>query len=464
MSNELKFETSSEAQKKALNELLYWKVISEIWFWWWAGGWKSYTGVAWQWMMRMAYPWTKWFFWRNQLINLKKTTLATYYKFCQDYKIPEIQRWRLNWKTNTIIFDMEKILWPKYKWVKSEILLLDLAYKPSDPLNTRFWSLELTDWFIDESNEVNSSIIEILHTRIWRALNDKYNLKPKILETFNPDKWHIYRRYWKPYKENKMPKTRIFIPSLAKDNKKVDKAYLEQLYNMPDWPNKERLLYWNFDYDDTPWRLFPDDKIQDLWSNYAEPSDFKCIIWDVAREGKDFATIWVFEWFKLIAYEIIPKWKLDRYWERVEAYRRKYWIPKSQVAIDEDWVGGWVVDFMWYKWIVNNSSPLPEWFDDEWRPVIPNYQNLKTQLYFKASQNFSKINLEKLSPEHRDMLAEELANIVEVDFDKDWKIKIISKEKLKEKIWRSPDLADTLAYRFFFEVWEQETFFDITIW
>lgn len=462
---ELVFETSSEAQKKALNELIHWKIISELWFGWGAGWGKSYTGVAWQWIMRMSYPWTKWFFWRNQLINLKKTTLASYYKFCMEYNIPVVQRWRLNWNTNTIEFDMFKILWHWYEWVKSEILLLDLSNKPSDPLNTRFGSLELTDWFIDESNEINASIIEILHTRIWRWFNDKYNILPKILETFNPDKWHIYRRYWKPYKNKKLPETRMFIPSLAKDNKRIDKAYLVQLNNMPEWPNKERLLRGNFDYDDTPWRLFTDDRIDDLYSNYVEDSTYRCIIWDVAREWSDWATIWVFEGMKLIAYQVIEKWKLDRYNMAIEWYRKRYWISKSDVFIDEDWVGGGVVDFGGYKGIVNNSRPLPEGVDSDYKDIIPNYQNLKTQLYFKASEIVESwwMNLEILSDLHKDMLAEELANTVEVDFDKEWKIRMISKENIKDKIWRSPDFADTLAYRMYPEIAKKPVEYSITI-
>ena len=81
---------------------------------------------------------------RKELGNLKKTTLNSYYKFLQDYKVPQAFRGKLNQKDNIVSFENG-----------SEILLLDGSYQPSDPLYTRFGSLELTGGFIDESNEID---------------------------------------------------------------------------------------------------------------------------------------------------------------------------------------------------------------------------------------------------------------------------------------------------------------------
>ena len=179
-------------------------ITTEIWYWWWAWWGKSFLWVFRIWMSALQYPKTRRFFGRKELTNLKKTTLATYYKLMSEYKIPEISQWVLNSQDNIIRFN---------NW--SEILLLDLAYKPSDPLYTRFWSLELTWWFIDESNEIEQQCITILSTRVWRQYNTKYKIAPKILETFNPDKWHVYSRYYKPYKTNTLPNYRQFVPALA---------------------------------------------------------------------------------------------------------------------------------------------------------------------------------------------------------------------------------------------------------
>ena len=162
----------------------------------------------------------------------------------------------------------------------SEILLLDLAYLPSDPLYERFGSLELTDGFIDESGEISEKCIEIILTRIGRQGNEQYSLIPKLLESFNPNKGHIYSRYYKPFKEENLPSYRAFIPALATDNPFIPESYIEALKRSSE-VTKQRLLYGNFEYDDRPNKLFEFDTIQDLFVNPAANGE-KYIVGDVA--------------------------------------------------------------------------------------------------------------------------------------------------------------------------------------
>ena len=121
-----------------------------------------------------------------------KTTVNTYYKMWQTYNIPAKFMWRLDKKYNIIRFE---------NW--SEILLLDCATQPADPLFTRFGSLELTWWFIDEANEIDEQAFTILNTRIARQKNKEYHLTPKLLCTFNPDQWWVKRKFYTPYKTDK---------------------------------------------------------------------------------------------------------------------------------------------------------------------------------------------------------------------------------------------------------------------
>jgi hypothetical protein len=55
----------------------------------------------------------------------------------------------------------------------SEILILDTAPSPKDPLYTRFGGLELSWCWIDESNETPAKAIEILSTRVGRRNKNK---------------------------------------------------------------------------------------------------------------------------------------------------------------------------------------------------------------------------------------------------------------------------------------------------
>lgn len=76
--------------------------------------------------------------------------------------------------------------------------------------------------------------------------------------------------------------------------------------------------------------------------------------------------------------------------------------------------------------------------------IKPNYQNLKTQCAFKLSSMFDDISIE--DPNYRDMVQEELDVIVEINMDGDVR-KIISKEKIKEQLGRSPNFFDCMMMR-----------------
>lgn len=123
------------ANPKQRQALRLWmdKTTTEIGYGGAAGGGKSFVIVAATWMSCMAYPGTRWFWGRKELKNLKRTTLASYFKFCDVYGVGAEQRGNFNAQEGYIRFPNG-----------SEILLLDMARNPSDPLYTRFGSLELT--------------------------------------------------------------------------------------------------------------------------------------------------------------------------------------------------------------------------------------------------------------------------------------------------------------------------------
>lgn len=433
----------NEKQKLALEYLFWHPEITELGYGWWAGWWKSYTGVFWQWAMCNKYPWYRGFFGRQELKRLKQTTLATYFKFLWDYNIPESQKWVYNAQDSVIKFS---------NW--SEILLLDLAYLPSDPLYTRFGSLELTGWYIDESAEIDEQCISILSTRVGRQKNEDYWLAPKILEWFNPDKWQVYRRYYKPWKEWTLPSYRMFIPALATDNKRLPKSYIEQLMKTNE-VTKQRLLYGNFDYDDTPWRLFDYNSIINMWSNPAINGD-KYLSIDVARKWKDSTVIFEWDWLEVTW---IKQEKVSQIQELSDYIRKEYqWkVPARNMIADENWVWWWLIDNLRCQWFINNARPV-----EPKRANIStkrNYDMLKTQCYFKLAEyvNTWKIRISVNDPAIKDKLVEELDIIVEMWLDQDSKIKIIKKEDIIAKLWRSPDFSDAMMMRMYYEVMKRES-------
>lgn len=436
----------NDKQKLALEYLFWHPEITELGYGWWAGWWKSYTGVFWQWAMCNKYPWYRGFFGRQELKRLKQTTLATYFKFLWDYSIPESQKGVYNAQDSVIKFS---------NW--SEILLLDLAYLPSDPLYTRFGSLELTWWYIDESAEIAEQCISILSTRVGRQKNEEYWLAPKILEWFNPDKWQVYRRFYKPWKEWTLPSYRVFIPALATDNKRLPKSYIEQLKKTNE-VTQQRLLYGNFDYDDTPWRLFDYNAILNMWSNPAINGD-KYLSIDVARKGKDSTVIFEWNWLEVTG---IRQEKISQMQELSDSIRKQYqWeIQARNMIADENWVWWGLIDNLRCQWFINNARPV-----EPKRANIStkrNYDMLKTQCYFKLAEyvNTGKIRISIDDPSIKEKLIEELDIIVEMWLDQDSKIKIIKKEDIIAKLWRSPDFSDAMMMRMYYEVIKREWIID----
>lgn len=418
-------------------QLLTDKVTTEIGYGGAAYGGKSYLGCFWLTASALAYPDTGWLLGRKDLINLRRTTLLTLFKLWEELGIKR-EEYNYNQQNNIITFAN-----------KSQIFLFDLAYQPSDPLFTRLGGLDLTGAFIDESNEVQEQAINIILTRLGRRNNEKFGLAPKLLEGFNPDKGHVYSRYYKPWRDALLPPHRRFIKALPTDNPDAGAAaYIEQL-KKADKVTQERLLRGNFEYDDDPTNLMQYDAIVDLFTNTAEASDELYLTADIARYGQDKTVIMLWrglQVYKIFSYE---KQGLDETTRKIRDFATNERIPYSHIVVDEDGVGGGVVDALQgIKGFVANSTALEN-------PVTgekENYQNLKAQCTYKLADfvNRHKISV-TADATTRTLLIEELEQIKTKNADKDQKKQIKSKDEVKEVLGRSPDFSDTLMMRMLLE-------------
>jgi hypothetical protein len=143
----------------------------------------------------------------------------------------------------------------------------------------------------------------------------------------------------------------------------------------------------------------------------------------------------------------IDKSGLDEVKEELERLRTQYQIPLSNIIVDEDGVGGGVVDFMKCKGFVNGSRAL------KIGTVEQNYRNLKTQCYYGISDlinnNLIYFGIDGVAKEK---LIEELQYVKQKNMDKDGKLEIMSKEDVKEQLGRSPDYSDMVMMRYWFEI------------
>lgn len=419
-----------------------------------AGGGKTRLGCYLVITACEMHPNSRWVIGRKELKTLRLTTLTSLFEIFAE----------LGYTPESYHYDRQQglITFPN----KSEILILDTAYSPQDPEYTRFGSLEITGAWIDESNETPEKAKSILKTRVGRRNEfDGVTIKPFWLETFNPNKGHVFRDYYKPWKEGTMPSYRAFIRALPGDNPYLPNAYIQGL-ERSDKITRERLLKGNFEFDNDPQKTMLYEAITDLTTNVVDNSKgIKTLVADIARFGGDKIVLGVFKGLVLRSLYVYTYQGLDETIRQMKDISRKENIGYINILADEDGVGGGVVDGMrGIKGFHGGSSPLPIWDFVRGRMVNANYRNFRSQCYFKLSEVVNdrrmridikvfETNIEGYTVEKAiSDIVEELDSIKMTDNSEDGKQAIIPKSEIKEMLGRSPDFADILMMRMFFEI------------
>ena len=394
-----------------------------------AGSGKTALGVYSILKNALRYDGSRWLIGRAVLKTLKETTLNSFYDVCRMQGLKAGQHYQYNAQSNIITFNNG-----------STILLKDLFLYPSDPNFDELGSLEITGAFIDECNQVTEKAWNIVKSRIRYKL-DEFGLIPKILGTCNPAKGFVYNNFYKPHKENKLNDDKAFIQALATDNPFISPHYIESLKTL-DKQSRERLLYGNWEYDDNDNALIEYDKIIDLFRNEHVPAGKGYISADIARFGKDKTLIMVWSGFRVIEIHTLSNKATNKVAAFIKHLAKKHSIPYSQIICDEDGVGGGVVDYG-FKGFVNNSKAL-----------TGNYINLKSECYYKLAELINQAGVWVMTEDVtiKKELTEELEWVQRHNADKDGKLAVLPKDKVKEHLGRSPDISDALMMRMWFEL------------
>ena len=397
------------------------------------GGGKSWLGCEWLMQCGHALPGTRWFIGRNNLKDCRESVVVTWHKVA-DYH--HFHAWRHT--DEGIAFASG-----------SQVLFLDLTYYPQkDPLYERFGSKEFTGGWIEEGGEVHFGAFDVLKSRVGRHLNTEYNLPAKVLITCNPKKGWLYRDFYKPWRAGRLEAPYAFVQALCGDNPFLPDGYIDTLNEIRDPATRERLLNGNWDYDDDPAVLMDYDRITDLFTNSHVLDVGRYMTIDVARLGDDDTTIRVWHGMVSVYKDVIPKCRIDELADRVRRLQRQHAVPNSCTLADEDGVGGGLVDMLRCRGFVGGSTPLPVHGERK------NYLNLRSQCYFALADavNAGRMWLRDEPPADRERIADELSQVKQVDADKDGKLKVTPKEEMKKSLGHSPDEADNLMMRMWFEL------------
>ena len=397
-----------------------------------AGGGKSFLGCLWVATMCLQKPGVRFLIGRTVLTQLRLTTLNTLFETLQRMELKSGEHYVYNGQSNVITFNN-----------KSEIILKDLQYNPSDANFDSLGGLELTGAFIDEAAQISNLAYNVIKSRIRFKLTE-YDLIPKILMTANPSNTWIKKEFYIPFVQEKLPKNKSFIPSLPMDNPHLPPSYIEMLQTLPT-QQRRRLLEGDWNYLDESDSVFNFDKITGcVFKQTPNPKDTKYMSVDVARFGDDRTVICIWVGLVLVDIKTYSKLNTVEVSDNIKSLIQSHGIHPQNVIVDSDGVGGGVADQIRGKNFVNNSKPL----------LNENYTNLKTQCYIKLSELFNEgtISLNLMEPQLVDDLTQELLSIKFKDIDKDNKVNIMSKDEQKRILGKSPDLADALMMRMIYEI------------
>jgi hypothetical protein len=400
------------------------------------GGGKSWLLAEWQMLQRIRYPETKGFIARNELKRLMQTSYLTLLKVHAHHGITE-DMWKLNGQYNYIEY-----------YNGSRIDLIDLAYQPSDPMYERLGSLEYTDGAIDEAGEVEFMAFDILKSRLGRQKNEEYGITPKLLLTCNPNKGWLYQKFYKPWKMGTLPKEWQFISSTHLDNPYTANIYAKQLATIEDNAMRERLMHGNWEYEDDETQLASSIAIGDIFTNTV-PSGEKYITADVARYGSDKITVFVWDGFNASVSHYAKKSTLETA-QIIRDEEIRHGVPRSHTLVDEDGVGGGVVDALpGCVGFRGGSQPIADY-----EGTAQNYANLKTQCAYALASLIQKHGLAVMTEDAfvQTCITEELSQIRRKNGDKEGKLMIVGKDEVKRALGRSPDFADAMVMRMFFEL------------
>lgn len=404
-----------------------------------AGGGKSYGVWALMIMKCLEYKGIRIGLARQTMEQIKKHSIVTFHEVIRDFEITE-DYYKYNENKGLITF-----------YNGSVIQFFELSYLPSlDPNYDRFGGALLTFGVIEEAAGCDWRGKDIFSSRLGRWLNDRYNIPEHLYMTCNPGTNFVYNDFYLPWTRNELAEHRLYIPAKLSDNEYIGKGYESSLRRRLDINSANRLLSgdWNFDADKS--RLITWDKCNEIYNNYDSSNWDKLeryLTADIAFTGDKCIMI---IWFGLNVKRIIH-YKGDEPDLEIVRLCDEWGISINNVAYDADGVGKYLSGKLSEAYgINNNGTPIGR----------ENFKNLKSQLYFKLAEmvNDELVKVEDIS--FRKELVQELYEVKTPPVDTiEGKMSILSKDKIKAVIGRSPDISDAMAFRMVFELTKEDDFY-----
>ena len=412
------------------------------------GSGKTYLGCQLIFGHALTYSDTRYFIARKKLKDLIESTLPTIKLVFNHWGINFDDYVKFNGQYNT--FHLKN---------GSRVVFKDAKYQPSDPLYARFGSLTYTMGWIEEAGEFEYDCSKNLKISVGRWNNKKYNITGKVLETCNPAKNYLYDNFYLPDKQGIIEPERCFIQALPTDNKMLDDGYIEEMERTLNHNEKQRLLYGNWEYDDNPYALFDYEDILKMYTNEVEETSDEYITADIAYTGADKFVLGYWKGLVLKDIESIDKIDQSLVSKKIHEFRTKLVkgepkrrVPIKNVIYDADGLKMFVIQSAKTGYLAGALQ-----FHNGGKPIkikgqIENFSNLKTQCSFKLSEYVRNNKIRIETKDYRDEIVKEFEQILRNPLKDGERISQESKNKVRERLGRSPDYYDMINMRMFFEI------------
>lgn len=190
-------------------------------------------------------------------------------------------------------------------------------------------------------------------------------------------------------------------------------------------------------------QLITYEAMRNMWTNTHAKTGKKYITADIAFHGSDKFVVIVWDGWNIIDFIVVAKCDAPEVERLIKDTAHKYEVGRSDITYDADGLGSFLIGYL------GGARP----FHNGGRPESKeNYKNLKSECGYEIAKRINRNEIGISCDIDKGEFIKEMECLQSYDLDKDGKIQLMPKIKIKEIIGHSPDKLDALIMREYFEL------------
>ncbi len=341
----------------------------------------------------------------------------------------------------------------KIKFKNKSIIQIVPIDQSKDRQWTKIKSINATAAGVDE---VDAIVLEGFVTFASRTGRRNSNGAPGVtIVTCNPNETWVKELVYTPWRQGKLPPRTLVIEFQMEDSFLYRSGYYERFeLNPPQW--KQRYLNNNWEYLDDDNSLFKSRVLDAIYVQSFDESLMKVMGVDVAREGKDRSVVAKIVGKTLVDIKIYTREEIERLAKpderdappyniilgrEVYKYAMREEIGYSHSACDAVGNGGGVVDYLRSIQFKINEFKAGERSEE-------NFNMMRSEMAFKLAKDMEKgeFFFWEGCPFLSELKQELLYHLYTTE---DKMVKVESKELMKKRLGKSPDIADAVMIAYY---------------